>query len=190
MSRRSPTLIDRRSVLKAVSVAGGAVVASTVASRALAQAPVGSPGAPPVPSAGLEGPSAVPPGPEVLALFGPLRPGSPIGACRLVAIHGVRMGTISVVLATSQGERFQVDVLRRDTAPGAPLGVGNTPSLSVFVHNRGSGSTATDEEHGLGAMALAAALAQREAEGAVVPALLTQRQRAARFPMAVFEVPV
>jgi hypothetical protein len=46
------------------------------------------------------------------------------------------------------------------------------------MNNGGKGSTATIEEHGLGAMALAQWLAHRETLGHPVPALLTLRQRA------------
>jgi len=129
-----------------------------------------------------------PAGPEVLALFGSLRPGSTVGRWTVAALHDVHLGGIPVVLSTADGERFQVDVVRRDCSPGAPAGVGNTASLSVFVLNDGDGSKATHEEHGLGAMALAEALNRREAEGAAIPQLLTLAERQSRFPRGVYSV--
>lgn len=125
--------------------------------------------------------------PAVARLFGDIRPGARLDRWSIEAVHPVRMGAIPVVLRTARGDRFQVDVLRRDVA-GGPQGVANTPSLSLFVANRGDGSTATDEEQGLGAMALAAALAERESAGAQVPELLTLRERRARHPLGGYSV--
>jgi hypothetical protein len=127
-------------------------------------------------------------GPEVLALFGSLQPGSTIGRWTIAAIHDVHLGGIPVVLSTASGDRFQVDVVRRDCSPGAVAGVGNTASLSVFLLNDGDGSLATREEHGLGAMALADALNHREAAGVELPRLLTLAERQARFPRGVYSV--
>ena len=45
------------------------------------------------------------------------------------------------------------------------------------MRNRGRGVTATVEEHGLAAMALAAHLAHREAAGATLPSLPTLNER-------------
>ena len=47
----------------------------------------------------------------------------------------------------------------------------------MYVSNGGGGAIATDEEHGLGAMALAAEIAKREAAGMHVPQLATMSDR-------------
>lgn len=129
----------------------------------------------------------LPADPAVQGLFGDLTPGQRLDRWSIVAVHAVRFGAIPVVLEGVDGSRFQVDVLRRDVAfPG----VGNTEGLSVFVANRGNGSIPTPEDEGLGAMALAQALHQREQAGATAPALLTLSERQVRFPGAPFGVVV
>jgi len=96
-----------------------------------------------------------------------------VGRCTLVAVRPIKAGGVPVVLATPSGRTFHVDVLRHD--PATP-GVARGGSLGVYVRNAGGGTRATDEEHGLGAMALAQLLAKREAEGRPIPALLTLRE--------------
>ena len=124
---------------------------------------------------------------EVAAFFGPLAAGARVDRWTLVEIHDAASGGVPVVMATAGGERFQVDVLRRDDrAPG----VANTRSLALYLCNAGDGRAASDEEHGLGAMALARALDEREAAGAPVPKLLTLAERNARFPRGAFSVVV
>ena len=103
-------------------------------------------------------------------------------------VAGLHLGAVAVVLEAADGDRYQVDVLARDAS--GPAGVGNTRSLSVFVANRGDGSVATAEEHGLGAMALASVLAAREARGAKPPTLLTFAARLSQHPRGTFSVPV
>lgn len=98
------------------------------------------------------------------------------------------MGAIPVVLRTDAGLRFQVDVLRRDRRGGGRLGVANTETFSPYLANRGDGRTATDEDQGLGAMALAEVLARREAACAPAPALLTMDERRARHPVGGYSV--
>lgn len=189
MSEQGSKVLGRREVLKSAGVA--TLVAASTALLAARRANAESEGRRmlrPSDPARAGAPAIAPAGPEVLALFGPIQPGTRIGRWTVRAVHGVRMGAIPVVLASEEGEEFQVDVLRRDNAPGAPAAVGQARTLSVFVVNGGSGSTATLEEQGLGAMALAEALARREDEGAAVPALLTLRERTARFPRAVLRV--
>lgn len=115
-------------------------------------------------------------------------PGTNIDRWKVVNVVGMHLGAVAVVLETATGDRYQVDVLRRDAS--GPAGVGNTPSLSVFVVNRGDGALATAEEHGLGAMALATVLAEREARGASAPALLTFAERVAQHPGGNYAVPV
>ena len=126
--------------------------------------------------------------PEVARLLGDIRPGARLDRWTVESIRGVHMGAIAVVLRTADGTRFQVDVLRRDTVPGARLGVASSAGLSVFLSNRGDGRTATDEELGLGAMALRDALAAREEAGAPLPALLTHAERRARHPVGSYSI--
>jgi len=121
---------------------------------------------------------------EVAELFGDIRPGTRVGDCEVVSLHAPIAGAIPVVMRTSGGRTFQVDVLRRDDART----VSSSATLAVSVCNGGDGLHATDEAQGLGAMALANALARREAEGARPPVLLTLRERAERFPTGVLRV--
>jgi hypothetical protein len=121
---------------------------------------------------------------ELRAFLGDVREGARVDRWTVVAIHGAPGGAV-VVMKTADGELFQVDVLRRDD--GAPA-VASSRSLGIYLHNAGRGRAASDEEHGLGAMALAAALDAREAAGARPPALLTLAERNARFPRGAFTV--
>ena len=114
--------------------------------------------------------------------------GAVLGRWTVVAVHPVHFGAVPVVLATEDGQRYQVDVLARD--PGGPEGVANTQQLSLFVANHGDGRTATDEEQGLGAMALAEHLRAREVAGWSAPPLLTLHQRATQHPEGAFGVPL
>jgi hypothetical protein len=111
-----------------------------------------------------------------------------IGQWIIVAIHPVRFGAIPVVLEDVRGERFQVDVLRRDSRPDAPEGIGNTDTLSIYLSNRGDGGKVTREEHGLGALALAKALGEGEVQ--VPDDLLTFAERRDRHPGEAYSVPV
>lgn len=106
------------------------------------------------------------------------------GRWRVVAVHPVRLGAVPVVLQSRRGERFQVDILRRDRSPRARRGLAETRSYSLFLLNRGQGDTPTREDHGLAVLWLAALLRPRE-HGALVP-LLTQRERTQRFPRGKF----
>lgn len=101
----------------------------------------------------------------------------------------MHLGAVPVVLATATGQRYQVDVLARDSQ--GPQGVANTEQLSLFVVNS-QGSThadserPTDEEQGLGAMALALALTEE-----VPPAgLLGHGERRRRHPDGAFAIPL
>jgi hypothetical protein len=98
----------------------------------------------------------------------------------------VRFGAIPIVLATDDGRRYQVDVLARDD--DGPPGVANTEHFSLYVANQGDGEMPTDEEQGLGAIALARALAEHEARAQQLPELLTLRQRMAEHDGAAFGV--
>ncbi len=169
--------LGRRQFVVTVGVAAG--VAATGAGRAAAS---------PLGAAGESTPGAGAPAadPEVALLFGDIRAGARLDRWVVESVHPIRFGAVPVVLRAAGGARFQVDVLRRDGA--GPSGVACTASLSLFVSNRGDGATATDEEQGLGAMALAAALAEREAAGARVPALSTHSERRQRHPLGSYSV--
>lgn len=153
----------RRTVVAGLAVAGAAVGAAALSER----------------SASAEAPKSV----EI----GSLEPGVtlPGTQVRIITIYPVTFGALPVVLESKDGNRFQVDVLARDT--GGPQGVGNTEHYSVYVSNRGDGGTSTDEIQGLAAMALARVL---EAEGASLPSLLTMRGRQDAHPDGTFGVPL
>jgi hypothetical protein len=110
-----------------------------------------------------------------------LRPGSFAGlegaqlaSCTVVEVGAIEHGSVPVTFVDTNGANFTVDVLRHDAqSPG----VSQAGSLAVFMRG-GHGQTATHEEHGLAAMALAGELARRETAGAVVPSLLTLQERA------------
>jgi hypothetical protein len=154
----------RRSFISRVGVAAGAVAAltpSTALARLGDRAQIGALG---------------------------LVPQQNIGGWTIVAIHRVRFGAVPVVLEDARGERFQVDILRRDSRPDTPDGIGNTDTFSVYLSNRGDGGKATREEHGLGALALAKALGDGEVE--VPDDLLTFAERRARHPGEAYSVPL
>lgn len=107
------------------------------------------------------------------------------GRWRVVSVLPVKLGAVPVVLESCRGERFQVDVLRRDRSARARRGLAETRAYSLFLLNRGQGDTPTQEDHGLAVLWLAALLRPREGSlGAV--ALLTQRERTQRFPRGKF----
>lgn len=119
-----------------------------------------------------------------------LEPGQVIeGHWRVESVFAVRAGAVPVILSTTHGERFAVEIFRADPSSGAaPLG--EAPGLALYLVNRGDGSTGTDEAAGLGVRALGRALAARRA-GEEAPASLTslgERQR--RHPGGIFTVPV
>lgn len=175
MDSRDPrTLLQRRTWISGSTVALLGATASTGCDRGAG--PTGQESAP------AEVPEAARP------LLGDLRPGAAVGQWTLVAVHPIRHGALPVVLADANGVRYQVDVLARDAA--GPDGVANTDRLSFFVANRGDGGTPTDEGQGLGAMALAAALSERERSGATLPELATFSERASAYPDGSFAVPL
>jgi hypothetical protein len=121
-------------------------------------------------------------------VFAAAQPGQRVGPCTIVAVHPLNHGGVPVVLETSSGRRYQVDVLARD--PSGPDGVATTPRLSLFVSNGGDGRTDTDEEQGLGAMALAELLRAGDQHGTQLPALLTLEQRIREHSGRSFGVPL
>jgi hypothetical protein len=113
------------------------------------------------------------------ATLGTLAAGTQLGQWKVVAVHRETCGGIPIILET-EGQLFQVDVLRRDDAgPRAP---GQSARYSVFVANQGNGQRSTVEVQGLGAMALAQEIARMEARGVALPELLSLEERLAKFP--------
>lgn len=102
-------------------------------------------------------------------------------------MHPVKHGAVPVVIESQRGQRFQVDVLRRDRHPQAKAGVGETRLYALHLVNNGRGSKPTLEEQGMGLLWLAALLRPREMR--LRPSqLLTQRERVRMFPRGRFEV--
>lgn len=171
--------VDRRRFLTAVGVGSAAAVVLRRSDGLAAR--VRGPGAGAAPTSSRS---------AVDDLVGDLRPGSRLGRWTVVAIHAVTLGGIPVVLEDAGGLRFQVDVLGRDRSPDAPAAVADTEHLSVYLCNLREGPERTDEERGLGAMALAAHLEERERAGAAIPALVTLRERLRLHPRGAFAVPL
>jgi hypothetical protein len=106
---------------------------------------------------------------EAKALAGAgVGPKARFGTCEVLSLESTPDGAVSVRLADSAGQPFEVELLGYD--PHTP-GVARAGSLGVYMNNRGRGTTATIEEHGLAAMALARHLARGEAAGAKLPVL-------------------
>lgn len=155
---------------------------NALASSTLPARDLGSPAPPVVPSV-----SAAPaPDGSDHALRELLPEGLRFGRWRVVAVHPVKYGAVPVILATRSGERFQVDILRRDRRHGAKQGVARTRHFALHLANVGRGVTPTREEHGVGILWLAALLRTRE-NRVQVPALLTLRDRVARHPSGRFD---
>jgi hypothetical protein len=112
---------------------------------------------------------------EMLAEAG-VRAGARFRTCEVVSVTRTEDGAVAVQLADAGGERFEVELLGRDALTP---GVAHAGPLGVYMNNRGRGTKATVEEHGLAAMTLAARLAQRAAAGAVLPSLPTLSNRVA-----------
>jgi hypothetical protein len=100
--------------------------------------------------------------------------GTKLHTCTVVQAATTDDGAIAVTMTASGGERFDVELLGHDAQTP---GVAQAGSLAVYMHNRGRGVTATVEEHGLAAMALAGHLSRREAAGATLPSLPTLNER-------------
>jgi hypothetical protein len=99
------------------------------------------------------------------------------GTCEVLGVEKTADGAVSVRLADSGGHPFEVELLGHDSRTP---GVARAGSLGVYLNNKGRGSTATIEEHGLAAMALARHIARSEAAGGVLPVLPTLAERGKR----------
>jgi len=178
-------MLHRRRFLSAVALTP---VAIAIAPMAIARAeddarraPLQTPRAagPGTPAAGA-GSAAV----EQLAPVGAIgRQLELAGGFRVVRAFDLHYGALPFVLE-GEGERFQIDVLRRE--PNGPSGVFDTEHFSLFVRNQGSPLTAAAHERG--ARALGAALERRVAEGVCLPGLASFAERRARHPAAIYDV--
>jgi hypothetical protein len=128
----------------------------------------------------------------VLTMFAALPPGTKLGRWKIASVHGVQMGAVPVVMEDRKGDRFQVDVCARDGVAGAPRAVADAGGLSFFLANNGTGGTPSDESHGLGVIALAAAMEKVARKSAIpaVPGMMTLRERLAAFPDGAYAVHV
>lgn len=181
----------RRKVLVAVGVTAGALAVGAVpglgVARALAQYGQRRRGREKL---------MVPAGDRFELLGESLRGGTRVRFGVIESVLPVCAGAVPVVMRTPGGERFQVDVLRRDAK--GPAGVAETGELSLFIANRGDGSTPTDEAQAHAARGLAAFIAGRlgEREASAVAALaelgetalLTFRERQKAHPEGVFSL--
>jgi hypothetical protein len=104
-----------------------------------------------------------------------LRRGARLHTCAVVDVRRAT-GGLTVHMRDTGGAPFELELLKHD--PRTP-GVAKGGSLAVYVRNHGNGATATNEEHGLAAMALARHLTERERAGAALPQLATMAKRGA-----------
>jgi hypothetical protein len=117
---------------------------------------------------------------ELLARVG-VQPKARFGTCEVLTLERTDDGAVGMGFADKAGQRFEVELLGHDARTP---GVARAGSLGVYMNNKGRGSTATIEEHGLAAMALARHLAGHEAAGARLPVLPTLAQRSSSDPNA------
>jgi hypothetical protein len=95
-------------------------------------------------------------------------PGVTFGACTVRSVTATGDGAITVTMRDSDARIFDLELMAHDDrAPG----VARAGSVGVYVYNHGTGEKATDEEHGLSAMALASHLRRQQAAGARMPPL-------------------
>jgi hypothetical protein len=95
-------------------------------------------------------------------LIAPLAAGSTLGGWTIERVLPVEGGAASVVVVDAAQRKFQLDICARDEREprGGPA---QTEHFEVFLANGGDGETATFEEHGLAAMALAEVIRHNEA---------------------------
>lgn len=178
--------VSRRTV--AIALAGG-VVGAKLASN------VWGPGSSPA-SADPSSASAASPGADAIAeahalplerrLLSPLTEGSKLLAWEVVTIEPLVMGAVKVQLRGESGAAFGVEVLARDSSPLALAPPGRTERFAVYVNNGGDGRSATAEEQGLAAMALAQIVARNE-EHVATDGFMTQGERLAGHSLALLE---
>ncbi len=99
---------------------------------------------------------------------------------------GLHLGAIVLRCEAPDHTTYQIDVLAR--APEGPRGVRETERYALFMANRGSGRTPTNEQHGLGLMRFAEWLRANES-GLQLPALSTFVERQRQHPTGAFLIP-
>jgi hypothetical protein len=167
-------MLDRRGFLGGVAVAAAAAAAGGAA-RLL--------GAPAIQSARAGQPTlaqsplpASAPEPELL-IAADVRRGATFGRCTVQSVAATEDGAVAVYMRDTGGRIFEIELLAHDEhTPG----VAQAGSLGVYLRNQGTGDKATNEEHGLAAMAFAGHLRQRQAAGAQMPPLPTLARRSGR----------
>lgn len=175
--------INRRAFL------GTAVMTAGVAQTATAERLLGMAEPLVAPTAGLAAPvaavAAAPAAPSALAALVPMVASMalPLEAVRIVEVLPLHLGALPIILE-HEGDRFQVDVLRREADDDA--GVARSEHLSVFVRNGGDGSVETGRTRELAARALLIALENAGTASDLSDALLTHRERARRHPDGAF----
>lgn len=171
-------MFPRRDVLLGLGIAAGATATVGPANVAAALASPASSVAAPAGAATPAAPAVISPlvmparCAEVDSLFGPVGAGTTVGDATVVAVHGIRNGSIGVVLDRS-GDRFAVEIFREEEG-GAPPVV-RAAGLSLFMVNDGTGFTPTHEGNGVAVMALGRLLAARRGGGAPIPRELAGR---------------
>jgi hypothetical protein len=93
-------------------------------------------------------------------------------------------GACTLEVSYRGGSRFFLDICSRDNALAAPHPPAQTSRCDLFIANEGNGSTATLEQQGLFAMAIAEVVRGNEA-GMDLSGLLTLRERLDRYPEQV-----
>jgi len=181
MPQVSRRLVSRRKVLVAAGVTTGVAAAVSVGLTS------GRASARHEPANGRV-PLHVPAGASFELLGESLAAGTPVGHGVVEAVLPLTAGAVPVVMRTLAGERFQVDILRRD--PRGPAGVADTARLSLFVVNRGDGATRTHEAQAHAARSLATWLAARETDASVacLGHLLSHPERQRAHPAGVFSL--
>jgi hypothetical protein len=174
--------LGKRSLLATLGLAVAAIIAATVVSLLAPDPPPHARGPSPTPSASAPAsapapPAEPPPAPDVLALFGDLAASRKMGDLRITRLSGVEEGAIRVEFEPAEGERFRMEIMRRDDK--SPPGVAETRSLGIYLVGRQGAQT--PEVRARAATELAKVLAASEAGGAAVPmGLLSLEERSAR----------
>jgi hypothetical protein len=110
---------------------------------------------------GLVGTAGREPG-DASRLLDPLTAGSPLARWTVVEVEALRHGALGVLIEAEGGQRFRLEVLRRDASPAAPRPPASTELFAVHVCNGGHGWSPTVEDQGLAAMTLATVIARNE----------------------------